>query len=553
MNRRKTWTALVMAASFSIALLFISGCSEDDNPVQPPPVELDALNIICSPLSPAPGEVAQLTIQSAGSAPDLADYEWSVDAGSLIVDNGQSVPWQVPNSPTTATVTVYASIEAIRDTLTQTVAIRNFEWVPTGRAFSVNPVFRGTQLYFVGSYRPPTDLDFRGFSVFQRGSTGPVLISRCVSDLCPEGGFDFVFYPEIDKVIGSMVVNYRQSLKQQLHNVWVFPFFSAIEQPEDISKASPPELSGRRDKHHKPQASQDLDIIVWQENVVGVRGDGTDDLNDVRFYRDSDGLDMRLTTSIDSFIQIDVDTNVVYVYWRNIHPLITPQQDYVLFFRDTTRYFEPVLVPLDAGGPDTSQARHLNTFSFADIKIDEETIFQWNPAINTLLGFIDRDGNLCYFDYMAESALKLDNVGVVKEFVWSPDGDYCAAITENGVSRVDLSGNPTEVFTKEKLSDNISGINWSPDPLESILAFRIVRKGATADESWSSVIILSLETEDWDWYYATPGVAWDSVKEPILNYTWMRVIFGEDSDEFYVPIPTSQSGLYVQIYRSYVE
>ncbi|UCF06719.1 MAG: hypothetical protein JSV33_06755 [bacterium] len=530
-------------------LLVLSGCGEDTPVSLEEPPEVDALTIICKPLAPEPGEQAQLSIQSTGRGDELADYYWSVSAGSLVVENGLSVPWHVPDATGTVSVQVIASIGSDRDTLSRTILIGNFEKLNTIKRLSMKPVLRGGQFFFVGADLLPNDPDFIGFHVYQKGSVGISLVSRCRTENCDLGGGDFLFYPELDKVLASMVINYSPTLRRQQRDALIFPFYSAIEQPVNISDDSGSSSHRRKNQHTHPYGSADLDMIVWQENISGLLSDGTDDLINIRFYRQSDDLDMQLTTNVDSFEQILVDTFMVYVYWDNILPMITPQEDHVLFFRDTTRTFEPVLIPIEASGPDTSNMRALKTFSFGEVRINEQTVFQWNPTVPTLLGFIDRSDYLCYFDYVAESVLKLDNIGKVFEFVWSPNGDSCAVVTETGVSLVDLIGNPTQVFQKERPGDNIVGINWSSDPVDPELAFRVVRKGKNVDDSWSSIVIYSFNNDDW--YYATPTVNWDSDKEPSVDYTWMRVIFKPDGSGFYAPIPSEQRNEYVQIYHSF--
>ena len=97
---KKTRTRFFIGAAAAIVLAVV-GCSNDDDPSGPDGSnEIDALMIICNPLSPAPGELTQLTVQATGvSSGEWPSYYWTVQAGSLIVDEGLSVGWVAPEDP----------------------------------------------------------------------------------------------------------------------------------------------------------------------------------------------------------------------------------------------------------------------------------------------------------------------------------------------------------------------------------------------------------------------------------------------------------------------
>jgi hypothetical protein len=77
----------------------------------------------------------------------------------------------------------------------------------------------------------------------------------------------------------------------------------------------------------------------------------------------------------------------------------------------------------------------------------------------------------------------------------------------------------------------------------------MVRKGASTLESYSALVIYSMD--DGRWYYASPEIKPVTTMEPVVNYTWMRAIFDSFSGGMYVPVPLSTGGGKSVIYYSY--
>ena len=177
----------------------------------------------------------------------------------------------------------------------------------------------------------------------------------------------------------------------------------------------------------------------------------------VRFHRRNDDFEMYLTTNIDSFL--DKLGIWKYVYWRNVRPLFTPDDNYVLFFRDTikTNEFEPCLIPIVGDQPDTSAFKALmadtvtGVFKDAGIVMSEEANLEWKPDGGNILSFVDNKKSLCYFDcdYDAPFVQKLTGEGIsVLEFAWAPDGSMYAIVTDDGVSIVSLGGIVESILKK---------------------------------------------------------------------------------------------------------
>jgi hypothetical protein len=310
-------------------------------------------------------------------------------------------------------------------------------------------------------------------------------------------------------------------------------------------------------------------MIVWEEHLVGERDDGTEDLFNIGFISGPmtpSPERSTLTESHDSSrVQIGPDIVTLHRYYRNIKPTITPANDYVLYFvsdgasGDTVNVPEPCLIPIVGGEPDTTQRRALmvdqrnGIFAQAGIEISENTIFQWNPTQN-ILGFIDKKKYLCYFDYTTESAVRITEAGKVDEFIWTSDGSQCAVVTERGISLVSVAGNVTpDILFKEISSDDFIGLSWSYDMNNPKLAFRMVRKGKTCDDSWTAIVIYSLDTGIS--YYASPGVSWNSQYEYAdIDYRWWRTFFTDDNEGVYASMPVCGiSGKRVIVYHSFVD
>jgi hypothetical protein len=541
-----------------------TGCSED--PVSPSdqPSYIQANLIITNPLAPEPGQLTTLTLQAQGNAGSSAPlYRWFIEVGEFVdpdpgdnipANEGISVLWQVPaDTSGVFLIGAVASVTGSVDSIVRYVSIRHFESVDTGLRVSMYPNLRGgtENLFFIGSDTSPEDLDFIGYDAYRKNPTsGAARLTTCSE--CYSGD-DFTFYGT--GIIGSLIQRYFATFRQQLMNVWKFGLFFPSE--DNISDDFSLGINQRRNQHRNPHASASINKVVWEKRLVGEAGDGTEDLFNVGFWNSS-GTSMTLTTSLDSTrAVIGPDTVTLYRYFHNIQPMITADERYVLYFVDTTDTYEPCLVPFSGDRPDKAKRQALMTnpysgiFGDAGISVDETTVFQWNPvADRNLCAFIDKGSRLCFFTadtLPLGSVTRLEDIGPVTEFVWSPGGDTCAVVTETGISLVSLGGSATEKFIKEINTDQLFGLCWAPDPdsNDPKLAFRMVRIGRGSEDSYSSVIIYSLNMDAW--FYATPRVAWRA--EPPVKYTWMRIVFSSDNTSFYAPIPVV-SGRGVRLYYS---
>lgn len=548
----KNRISVILIFAISITGFVLAGCSED-TPVAPArPPEIEALNIICNPLSPEPGMPAQLTVQATGYTPGpWPSYQWHVEAGSLLVDEGISVPWLAPNSTGVYGVTAVMSIGGARDTIQKSIMVRNFEILDTGMSISLDPVYLDTWIYFLGTNQEPDAEDFRGYDVFKYGAT-PLEISDCT--YC-EGGYEYSNYYDgfSGYFLGTVYTDFFQGYRQQPMNVIVFSTLP-FEEPDYVTNENDGSFR-RRNQNIQPFGNEDFSMITWQRVEVGLAEDGTQDLFNIRFRNRDIGRSMTLTTSLDSSLDYSrpPDTVTIYRYYQNIRPMITPGNEYVLYFVDTTKTFEPCLVPIEAGLPDTTQRRALmidseiGIFSQADVSVSENTIFQWNPGFSNILGFIDDNKTLCFFDISTEEVETFPDLGELSEFAWSPDGSQSAIVTDTGVFIVGLSGASDNIFTKVKATDEIIGVNWSPDPDDQKIGFRLIRKGKSSIESYSSIIIYTDNNDKW--YYALPRIPWRS--EPEIDYSLMKVKFDSDNKGILAPIPIAGSGTQIRIYHSY--
>jgi hypothetical protein len=235
--------------------------------------------------------------------------------------------------------------------------------------------------------------------------------------------------------------------------------------------------------------------------------------------------------------------------------LFAPDDGTIIYFTDTTETFEPCVIPMDGTEPVIEQRRAIREgqrhgiFFHAEIDISEKTVFQWNPHIPTQLGFIDDARDFCLFDYDDSTAEIVSNVGKLDEFVWDASGQI-AAVNDAGVIIATPGGVPDTIFVKERASDGVIGVNWSPGTSDKRVGFRVVRKGASPTESFSALVIYSVN--DHRWYYATPQIKPAMTTEPTVDYRWWRAIFEAESQSgMYAPVPLSTGGGSVVLYYTH--
>jgi hypothetical protein len=532
--------AAVLFLAFSS--FFWAGCGNDDKVGPEPTIAvIDLTGIICNPLAPAPGQTTRLTAKVSGTG-DNPSYEWQVEAGTLS-DNGKiTVEWQAPTAPGIYRVWVRGSVGTAVDTMSTYVMVRNITTIDTGLRYTLYPNIIGSIVYCVGASLVMTDDDFRGFHAYNIDApTSPIDYSSAIS---VEGGEEFTFFEEY--VLAASVTHSASVYRQQPVNVLLY---STSMGNLAISNN---ELAGqtfRKNQNIHPAASSDLSMIVWQWNKAGSANDGSEDLANIKFRAGMFAIDV-LTSAKDSTLYHGI---WMYSYYSNIKPMITPDDLAIVYFTDSTGTFEPCLIPLEAEDPKKSERRALmvdenhGIFYYAGITISENTVFQWNPTSKTQVAFIDTKRNLCLFDYLTETVEIVSNLGKVSEFVWDETGKI-AAVNDAGVIIATLGEEPDTVFVRERSSDGVIGLNWSPGTGDQKLGFRVVRKGSSSAESFSALVIYSLA--DKIWCYASPMIQPIMGTEPSVSYPWMRVIF-DSSGGMYAPVPISGSGGSVKLYYSY--
>lgn len=549
MKRWKRLSAWVFVLGLTLSLVNLTGCGEDEvPPLDPCTPSLDMNLIITNPLAPAPGDTTLLTIQAEGEGCDnWANYTWTVEAGELLQTTGITVQWVAPSEFGAYHIECRGTLSGVSSSKTSEalVMIRQFDYVETGKIASVKPTFMLGNLYFIAEEGDvgPRSSTFLGWCVYQLGSTGRVTLITDTDDPAGGGSFEFSFAGSGEAIYGSFFTAFYSGLRQQRMNVWKFPtlFGSAVNASDD----SGGDGILRKNQHRYPVTNEVGNKAVWKFEFAGERGDGTEDLYNIAFWDEMDGPEnwYTLTTSHDSSTAIiGPDTVTIHRYFNNIKPMFTPDENTILYFVDTTDVFEPCLIPMLAGTPDTTGRRALmvdaNTgiFEQAGVSINENTVFQWNPTM-PFVAFISL-GDLFFFDYGSETVAKVDGLTKVTDFAWSPDGSQLAAVNEDGVYLVSSGGAviPNPVFTRERATDGIHGIIWNDDLANPQLAFRLVRKGKNEIDSWSALVIADLVSGLWA--YASETVQWHSSREPVdIDYTWMKCVFDEDGTGVYAPFP----------------
>ncbi len=526
MNRLR-WSLRSASAPFiTLMVLVLIGCSDSTTPPEDGETNVELITILCNPLAPAPPETATLTAQITGQG-GAADVQWSVDGGTLL-DNGTiAVRWQVPEARGVCRVTAIAHIGTAVDTVSKNVMVRTVETIPTGIKYSWYPNVIDGELYFVGSSMSPGASSFLGYNAYHQLDSGSLLSTNPNPPV--SGGYEFEFTSEA--LLASVITGGSEYLRQQPTNIIIFPY--APTPKRYVSNNDQQGSTFRKNQHVHADATPDLGIIVWQFNRVGAADDGTQDLINIDYRMGTTPI-RQLTTSVDSTFQFGA---WVYRYYRNIKPLISPNQDKIVYFVDSTESYEPCVIPLEGGEPDLEgrrafmvDGRH-GIFYYAGVTVSERTVFEWNPVNPNQLAFIDGGRNFCILDLATETVSIL--AAKVNEFAFSDDGKI-AAIGEDGVHIGTSVADAARVFARERSSDDIVGVTWSKGTTNQRVAFRMVRKGTSSIESFSALVLYSVDAGEW--YFATSRVPFGS--EPSLDdYRWKRAAFDPAGGGVYMPFP----------------
>ncbi len=550
MNRLKSNSYYAIAVLALVITALIGGCSEEDPILIEENQYVDALLIIPDPLAPRPGELTTLTALSTGEG-DWADYKWTVEAGTLQEEDGFVVRWEAPQAVGTYEVSVIASLGASADTIRKTVMVRNYDRIDTGIEYNFQPIINDGTLFFSGCDLSPSDEEFLGYTLYRYEDPFSSLeLSGC--NLLCAGSDYFTYRPGVGNgiVMGASKTFTNLNFRQYPENIFLWDM-EGVDPPVPITDELVM-VNIRANRNMYPQATEDLNMITWQHHGVGLSEDGGLDLFNIKFYNRSLDTKMLLTHSMDSTVS---PYGTSYRYYTNIRPLIAPNEDYIIYFVDTSRTYEPCMIEIVNGLPDTLTRTALmvedqdyGIFAEANVEISENTFFDWCPETYDILAFIDEGGNLCFFHPYTDppSVDKLTDLGRVDEFAWSPDGEQFAIVTEDGLDiGMTLSGAVQNVFHREKLTDGIIGVEWSPDiDTDPKIAFRLVRRGRTSVDSFSSLVIYSINEDDW--YYALPRIGW--TRELEVDYHLNKIFYESDNEGIYLSVPTERRSV---IYHSY--
>jgi len=542
---------VIFLALLAFVVFALIGCSrEEEENILGPSSSVEAVLLVCNPLAPQPGDVATLTLENYGySSSGLPKVYWTVEAGSLYANEGLTVSWKVPDTTGVFRVSARSVVDGVSDTISRYIAIRNFERLDSGIRVSFGLCFYENELYFIGTDVPTSSQEFHGYYDIYRFVQGGS--EKLTENTNPEffGGESFSFHGP--KVLGSFLCNYSDLATRQNKNVAIFTIYPSTNielVTNDVSSKI-----NRYNQHTHPWGNSDLSMVVWQRNIAGTKADGTKDLTDIGFWN---GLDSyTITQCLDSiWVQL---SNGEWVkkprYYRNIKPMITPDSKAIIYFVDTTGTFEPCIVKFSSAGvPDTNTREMMKVdevhglFEVNGVVVDEATNFEWNPIDTSgYCAFIDNGGRLCYFDYINQDVQVMDLGARPMEFVWSPDGSECAVVTDKGIKLVPLTGTVEHVYSIEVKSDIIKGLNWSPDG--KYLVFRLFRRGKSDKDTFSALVLLSLD--DKIWYFISPRVG--GISELSVPFQWYRVICRDGINDIYAPMPVNSGDREIEIFRSY--
>ena len=549
MNRLKSTRHYAFALIVLVVTALIGGCSEEDPILIEENQYVDALLIIPDPLAPRPGELTRLTALATGEG-GWAAYNWSVEGGTLQEEEGITVMWEAPDVVGTYEVSLIATLGASVDTVRKTIMVRNYEKIETDVTYNFQPVIHNGTLFFHGSDYSTAEEEFLGFNIFRyEGPFNSLGLTGC--DLYCAGGTEYTYYPDVGtgSILGQSKTYTSISFRQYPEHIFIWDM-EGVDPPLALTEGLTA-INMRASRNLYAQGSSDLSMVTWEHQEVGISSDGLRDLFNIQFYNSDLDVYMTVTHSMDSTVTI---LGTSYRYYSNIKPLITPNEDYLIYFVDTTRAntYEPCMMEIVGGLPDTLTRRALllegenyGIFGEAEIEVSEDTYFDWCPQTYDVVAFIEGGGNLCFFYPYTETVDKLTDIGSVSEFAWSPDGEQFAVVTEAGLEiGITLSGAVQTVFYREKLTDAIIGVEWSPNAADQKLAFRLVRSGRTTIDSFSSLVIYSFNEDDW--YYALPRLQW--TREIEVEYHMNKVFWESDNEGVYLPVPTESRSV---IYHSF--
>ncbi len=542
---------------FSLSLLILSGCDEDPVSGEGGDYDLDLVRIISNPISPMPGEKTVLSVRTGGySSGPWPSYHWEVSGGTLLTNGEAVAQWVVPEATGDYKIRLSSSLESESEACSLDVSVRNYERLDTGRDFSIYPNLIGGEIFFVSPYDDRSFIASEYISSNVMRFVGPGssegITSRILSFKAGinMGGDYFVFTDNGQYVIASMLTPILYA-KLQRKNIAKFGLFGAGD--EIVTDQYNETQRVRYDRYNYPYPNEDASMVVMQFREIGDNEAGTEDLFNISFWNEFSGNPVKLTNSVITEPVVSGDDTLGWkdYYFENTKPVFTPDEEYIIYFCDSSGTFEPSMIPVNGGTPDPSAMLVFEIFSNMGIDIPENAILQWEPGGNTMafIADVNGDNTLCFLDYnpgtLSSSTLNVRTTGIkgVQEFVWSPkNGDGGAVITETGIGLVTPGGEYTPVMDKELQTDMLCGVNFSSPDGEKI-GFRIGRQGSAWHEAFSALMVDSLG-DDRSPTYVTKKYPWPSDAEISIDdfdFRWRRVVFDSDGSGIYGPVTIGES------------
>ena len=543
----------------SLSLVIFTGCSEE-NPLDPEKYNLELITLITNPICPQPGDTTTLSVRISGySSGPWPSYFWEVNAGSLLVSDEAVVEWIAPEQLGDYRIKAQSSLGDVSDVCSLVVSVRNYEEINTGERYNLYPNLINGTLFFVSSYGGIyfESSDYISANIMRYISPG---VNESITDLDlgfraggSFGGDNFVFSEDGQQVVASVITSYNLFSKIPRKNIAKYELFGGGG--EIVTDQYDENQYDRCDQYRYPFPNSDATMVVMQEFEIGTADDGTKDFFNISFWNESIGAPVSLTNSMISIPIISAVGDTLGwrdVYFENTKPVFTPDEAYIIYFCDSSGTFEPSMIPMNGGQPNISALMVFDLLSDLGINISPNQVLQWEPDGGNRLAFIAPVNNkktLCFLEYtpgsLNSSSISVSTTDVtgISEFVWSTDGSgRGAVITETGIYIVGSGGEIlTEVMAKERSTDMLCGVNWSPDC--SKIGFRMGRMAIEWNEAFSALMVYSLD-DDWV-TYVTKGYPWPNkqeISEEDVDFRWRRVVFESDNEGLYGPVTIGKPG-----------
>lgn len=544
--RRANCLPLMILALFVI--LNLTGCSEDE-PVTVGTYSLDSLYIICNPICPTPGETAVLSVRVMGSSSgSWPSYSWSVSDGALAGPDEAVTEWAVPEQTGDYTASLTVNLDAQSRNIDKIISVRNYEILDTGRRFNLYPNIINGEIFFVSPYTADISFNdpeyvnslvmkYEGSGSFDVITDGLYPLGRS-----ERGGDWFFFTDDGSKVVASMITDFGVNFNLQHKNVAAYNL-SGSGGALVTNSLSGVVSKWRFDQYRTPFPNSDGSMVAMQYLKAGEDLSGLRDMYNIAFWKSGYSFPEVLVESTDTtFVQGDSIFTVEY--YENILPMITPDETGLIFFSNKSGLFEPSVMPIMGGEPDTSDITYYeDTFRDLGLRIVRNTIFEWQPngSKAAFIGLFGGRNTLCFMNYSGGSIdFEITDITGVSEFAWSPQGDWLAIISDDGAYIAEASGQLTEeILKKESSTDLFIGINWSPVVAEPKVGFRVCRQGNDWYEAFNALMVYVVDDVDPVLSYVTPGIDWPNSFEPSsdeFDFRWKRVIFETDGEGIYSPV-----------------